>query len=414
MNARIAVGFLSAATAALAGVLAQTPAGASSPVLINDSQIHAISTTDGGASPLNTDKTVPHWFGQAQDPQNGITYGYNMAGIDPSLNASVTVPTDVIPLNLVVGGMAFNGSDRVAGLLASPLFQPEDFSTTSAASDASLNRGAGGALSPGNAGVQLVDAQMRSQFNKAGTGYHLTLATPVVHDAIVVPVSSNHGVVMQNPRGILFADVGLSWFQSEIGNLLNQGYIDPTHLPIFITNDVVLYSGNNIFNCCVFGFHGATRSRNGNGNQGVQTLAWASWLSPGLASQWALQDISGVSHEISEWASDPFANNFVAPWQTATAQFYGCTGKLESGDPAVGIGFSAGTNTVDQGPAPDGVTYADGTYHPQDELLLPWFMRSAPNTISQPTQTSSVEIGRYSFLGDLNPFAALRGPATGC
>ena len=146
----------------------------------------------------------------------------------------------------------------------------------------------------------------------------------------------------------------------------------------------------------------------------VQTLAWASWLSPGLASAWALQDISGFSHEISEWASDPFVNNFVEPWQTPTAPFYGCSGRLESGDPAVGIGFSAGTNRYDQGPAPDGVTYADGTYHMQDELLLPWFIRSSPNLISQPTQTPSINQGRYSFMGDLNPFAALRGPATGC
>jgi hypothetical protein len=68
-----------------------------------------------------------------------------------------------------------------------------------------------------------------------------------------------------------------------------------------------------------------------------------------------------------------------------------------------------GKNTFEQGSAP-----ADGYYHPEDEVFLPWFMRVAPNTISEPTQTKSTNIGRYSLMGDLNPFAGFRAPATSC
>ena len=74
-------------------------------------------------------------------------------------------------------------------------------------------------------------------------------------------------------------------------------------------------------------------------------------------------------------------NNTVEPWLTPTAPQYGCTGILETGDPVVGIGFAMGTNTFEQGPNPNGTQSADGYYHPEDEAFLPWFMRTAPNTV---------------------------------
>ncbi len=152
----------------------------------------------------------------------------------------------------------------------------------------------------------------------------------------------------------------------------------------------------------------------------MQTFAWASWVQPGLyarpngGTDWALQDIHAVSHEIAEWGDDPFVNNTVEPWLTPTAPQYGCTNVLETGDPVVAIGFAMGTNTFEQGPNPNGTQSADGYYHPEDEALLPWFMRVAPNNISEPTQSPSTNVGRYTFMGDLNPFPGFRQPATGC
>jgi hypothetical protein len=77
-------------------------------------------------------------------------------------------------------------------------------------------------------------------------------------------------------------------------------------------------------------------------------------------------------------------------------------------------GFAMGRNTFRQGPNPDGTQSADGYYHPEDEVTLPWFMRLAPNVVSEPTQTPSATVGRYTFMGDLEPFAGFTAPPPAC
>jgi hypothetical protein len=414
----------------------------SQPQVIDDSQMHALSTTVGGASVLSTTRTVQHWFGSTLDPHNGVTYGYNMVGADPNnctgSACSATITADIVPLNVVVDGMTFSGEDVLAPTLVSPVFALDDYGSTPFATAAgafpnapALIRGPGGVLSQDDTGeqLQLQDAIMRAQFNRTGPSpYHLVL-NPVTQDAITIVVPSGKGTLLQSGRGVVFADVNVQWWTTRIQNLSHSlAYVDPTHLPIFLTNDVLLFIGRNPLNCCVIGFHAAgpvpshttNGPMNGSGNEPVQTLAWASWISPGVyarpngGTDWAVQDIHALSHEISEWADDPFINNFVEPWLTPTAPQYGCSDALETGDPVVGIGFAKGTNTFEQGPNPNGTQSADGYYHPEDEVHLPWFMRLAPNTVSEPTQTASTNIGRYTFMGDLNPFPGFRQPATGC
>jgi hypothetical protein len=422
--------------------LAEIAAAQPQPQVIDDSQLHAFSTTIGGASVLRTTRTVQHWFGSTLDPHNGVTYGYNMVGSDPNKctgsDCSASVTADIIPLNVVVDGKTFSGEDVLAPTLVSPVFVLNDYGSTPFATAAGafpnppdFIRGPGGVLSQDDTGVQLQlqDAIMRAQFNKTGSSpYHLNL-NPITHDTITIVVPSGKGTLMQSGRGVVFADVNIQWWATRIQNLTHSlGYVDPTHLPIFLTNDVVNFVGTNPLNCCVIGFHGAgpvpshtsNGPMNGEGNQPVQTWAWASWTSPGFfarpngGTDWALQDILALSHEIAEWADDPFINNFVEPWLTPTAPQYGCTDVLETGDPVVGIGFAKGTNTFEQGPNPNGTQSADGFYHPEDEVYLPWFMRLSQNTVSEPTQISSANIGRYTFMGDLNPFPGFRVPATGC
>ncbi len=423
---RFPVVAMAAAAVALVAASVSAAAASPAPVVVDDSTAPQ-TITIGGAHVLNTTRTVQHWAGQTLDPNNGITYGYNMVGVNPSSNSSATIPVDIIPLNFNVAGKSYNGSDVVAPILASPQFQNGDYTTTSASTLASGGFGSGGQLSAGNSGVQLEDATMRAQFNEVGSGYHLYLGQPVVHPAVTIDVPAEHGVIAtRNPaRGVYYADIQLSWFVAKLQNLNSSlGYVDPTHLPLYVTNEVMLYIGSNPANCCVIGFHGAglvpglgAGDTHGNGNQSVLTYAWTSYVTPGTfnpISSWALQDIHALSHEIAEWADDPFVNNTVQPWKTPTAPQYGCTGVLETGDPVVGIGFSNGVNTFEQGPTPTGQQIADGTYHPEDEALLPWFMRSSPNTISQPTQATSTNVGRYTLMGDLNPFQGFRQPATGC
>jgi hypothetical protein len=426
------LGFVAVIVAVVtSGASASSGTATIEPQLIQDSQMQALSATVGGADVLPSTRTVAHWWGSTLDPHNGVTYGYNMVGADPNncsgSACSTTIEADITPLIVNIDGLTFSGSDVLAATLASPQFALNDYGSTPFATAGASNipRGPGGVLSQTQAGqqLQLEDATMRSQFNKGGSNYHVILH-PNVLPAVTINVPNNQGVLLQSGRGVVFADVNISWWAAQIKNLENSA--DPTHLPIYLTDNVLLHIGKDIFNCCVIGFHGTHAAGLGkgygdsNGNAPVQTFAWASYLSPGIyarangGSFWALQDIHALSHEIAEWGDDPFVNNLVEPWLTPTAPQYGCTNILETGDPVVGIGFAMGTNTFRQGPNPNATQSADGFYHPEDEAFLPWFMRTSPNTISEATQSPSTNIGRYTLMGDLNPFSGFRAPATGC
>jgi len=402
------------------------------PQVVDDSTLKALTTTEGGADVLPTTKTVAHWFGQTRDPNNGVTYGYNMVGANPNTctgaACDATVQVDITPITVVLGSYTFSGDSVLNATLASPEFALNDYGSTPFATAGASNvpRGPGGPLSQNDAGnrLQLQDATMRAQFNKTGaSSYHLRLQ-PNVLPGVMIDVPSNQGTVIVSGRGVLGADINISWWSAQIKNL--ETTADPTHLPLYLTDNVFLHIGKDINNCCVIGYHGTKASgvgngsANSNGNAPVQTFAWASYVRPGFYSRpaggtdWALQDIHAISHEIAEWADDPFVNNWVEPWLTPTAPQYGCTNILETGDPVVAIGFAEGTNTFAQGANPNGTQSADGYYHPEDEVFLPWFMRTAPNTISEPTQSPSANIGRYTLMGDLNPFPGFRQPATGC
>ena len=425
---------------AVVGTASASSSKSSIPVL-PDSSLKALNTTFGGASPLKTTQTVAHWAGSTTNPVNGVTYGYNMVGANPNTCSgtacSTTITADVTPLNVVVDGLTFSGSQVVTPTLDSPVFSLNDYgSTTHASVDGGVAplpdpiEGPGGVLSQGDAGnlLQLEDATMRAQFNQTGSSsYHLMLS-PAVHPAVTIVVPSGKGTLLQSGRGVVFADVNIQWWSTQIQSLNNSlAYNDPTHLSIYLTQDVVNFIGTNPGNCCVIGFHGAAEvpshtdngPQNGKGNEPVQTYGWASYTSPGFFARpnggrdWALQDIHALSHEISEWADDPFINNYVQPWLTPTAPQYGCSNLMETGDPVVAIGFAMGTNSYNQGQNPNGTQSADGFYHPEDEVFLPWFMR-LPSSSTGSEENQSGTGGRYTLMGDLNPYPGFQAPATGC
>lgn len=392
------------------------------PAVIPDSALQAMSTTLGGAKPQPSTNTLTHFFRTAFNPLDGVTFGFNMVGQDPALQQSTTITVDVTPLNVNVGGRAFNGTDILQPTLDSPVFTSNDYTSTPFVTDRTVANGhsAGGILSPGNTSNQLEDATMRSQFNEQGTGYHVLL-NPVLHPAITIDVPAPQGTLIQTARGVVAGDVDSTWWSTRIQNLNNSlSYADPTHLRLYLTDNVMLFQADNPLACCIIGFHGAsevvghgTGSVHGNGDQGIQTFAWATYTTPGFfnpKTAWAFQDIHALSHEISEWADDPFINNLVQPW-TSPAIAPNCSNILETGDPVVAIGFAKETNTFRQGPTPNGTQVADGFYHPEDEALLPWFMRLNPS----PAQINqSGTNGRYTFMGDLNQFAVFHSAPPAC
>ena len=393
-----------------------------------DAQVQDLTTTTGGADVLPTTRTIPHWWGSTLNPHNGISYGYNLVGADPNNcsgpSCSVTVEVDITPLVVNVDGMTFSGTDVLPATLASPEFGLNDYGSTSYATTSSPSviapRGPGGVLSQDDAGtpLQLQDATMRAQFNRTGlSNYHLILH-PNVLPAVTLDVPNQQGFLRRSAQGNISAAVDEAWWASHIHNFVTKA--DPTHLALYLTDDLRTYAGGiKTAFCCFDGFHGAD-SATSNGNAAVQTYAWASWFSPGVDARpnggrlWAKQDIFTLSHEVAEWASDPFVNNTVEPWGFPYLPGIFCSDLLETGDPVSVMGFAMGTNTFRQGPNPDGTQSADGFYHPEDEVTLPWFMRLAPNSVSEPTQAPSANVGRYTFMGDLERFVGFDVPSGGC
>src|SRR5690242_21943110 len=129
--ASIRLPLLHATAAALLITCAGMAAAQTEPQVVDDSQIHAKTTTVGGASVLPTTRTVPHWYGTAVNPHDGVTYGFNMVGADPnncsSSTCSVTVEADITPVIVNVAGLTFDptardtaGKNVVDAVLASP------------------------------------------------------------------------------------------------------------------------------------------------------------------------------------------------------------------------------------------------------------------------------------------------------
>jgi len=404
VTATAAVTTLVAAGLSLAPHAASAAAKAKLPTVQRmDASKARFSEIGGGAPVLSTSKTVAHWHGTFLDPHDGVTYGFNMVGSDPASDSSSTIPTVMVPIDLsfaAQGGFALSGSPVAGPLAGSPVWDSETYTQT------------------GDTDVQYGDAIMRGQFDKVGSGYHVRLGAPSMHAPVSFTVPRGQGFAAQIPDGPVIGLVNTDWFASAITQLNNRLGVDPRVLTVYVTDNVLLYVQNNLDVCCVLGFHSAsevnghgTGSTHGNGNQTVQTFAWASYIRPGvffttdspddLSGGHYLQDVHALSHEVSEWMDDPFVNNKVEPWLTPTAPQYGCTSVLETGDPVVGIGFHQGTNTFAQ----DVANGADGSWHPEDEVFLSWFARESP---------SRGYDGNYTFMGPANTFAGFHQPATGC
>jgi hypothetical protein len=429
------------ATAALAG---QAPA---------KPDVAADFTTDGSVAPqyLANALTIPHWSFQYTDPTNGVTYPITMAGASPKAgDVTTTIHTVIVPLklNFVAGNQpvsqlddlgysgfratalnhTFDGTRRVADVLASPIF----------------NSGFTTPKDMGKDTTQVGDAFVRSQWNKIGSGYHVKLVNDAVLPTQVLDVPADKGLAYQRPVGAWRTAHGIptdtitgvadyNWFSSYLQQLLGSLHISSTTTPIFLTDNVLLYQGQeNYLACCTLGYHGADMpvglgggSGNGNGQQPVQTFIYAAWSTPGSYSGFlsdytgtrsapaptrGLADIHALSHEVSEFLDDPFVNNVVQPWLTPTAPQYGCSDFLEVGDPVVGVWFPYNGNPVG---AEDGYNYY-GQYHPEDEVDAQWYARGGIEPLFGSAYTS-----RLTFMGSRttsinSAYAGFGSYAQGC
>lgn len=92
-------------------------------------------------------------------------------------------------------------------------------------------------------------------------------------------------------------------------------------------------------------------------------LNYSSWITPGLFNG-GFQDVTALSHEMSETFNAPFVNN-ATPWWLAPSGH--CQNNLETGDVTEGLANPTFP-----------ITLNGATWHPQTEALLPWFAGVTP------------------------------------
>ena len=324
------------------------------------------------ARPINVDygsliaqrdagRTVPFFQNQVTSPLDGHTYTFQIVGTDPSVN-KVSTTVKYVPIALRVhfaDGTVLDPSlpgcndtvsvsDRFFG---SPLFNKVSLKSNN--------------VKVGK--VQLIDGFQRAEFWNLvmGTGYDLKLAPASA--TMLVDVNAPSGSTTQpgacTGTGHRLGEIPIGGWQSLVIQMANQ-FAKTTQLPIVAAYNVVETSGG----CCIIGFHNAY-GRTG----GTQTFATGAYTDPGIFSG-GLQDIHAWTHEIGEWANDPFINNGTPAWGHV-GQVSGCQNNLEVGDPLTGTPFL--------------VTFNGFTYHPQELAFFDWFFRT-------PSMGTG---GKYSFEG---------------
>ncbi|HLY17542.1 MAG TPA: hypothetical protein VKR61_09965 [Bryobacteraceae bacterium] len=296
--------------------------------------------------------TLPTWRGNFI--YGGQKYVYTMVGRAPSKNLTTKIKAIIIPIKLVItsGGttatydpetVLSNGKTVVQNTVASPLFDK-----TTTYTQGGVNVGT----------TQYIDAYQRANFwgsVSTFTNSHLLLAGPtIMAEQTLSPPKTDGSLV--SAFGITAALVNINWFDGIVQGLLTSLAIPANTIPIFLTYNTYLTSGG-VAGCCIGGYHSFT---------GVQAYMEATYVDAVGAFS---QNVSALSHELGEWADDPFTNNN-SP----------CGGPLEVGDPLEGEpnygGFPYTVNGF--------------TYDLQDLVTLPYF--------GAPTSTSVN--GYLSFQGN--------------
>lgn len=352
------IGLVTGALIALV-LIAPAPAAAHSRYPLLKSASAGYATIQGASLPSGT-TTVPFWSGSYVDGLTGQPFSFDMVGTNPAAPASTTVNTEIVPITFAFaanGGASISGTQAASWAAQSPLFVPTPL--------------------PSGETAQYVDGEMRAEFNKIGSSYHVLLGAPSVLGTQTITVPVGDGSLFTTPKGVTVGLVNIGWFQSVLPGILSSAGVSATTLPILYGENILMYQ-NTVFNCCIFGFHG-TESPTATT---MQTYAWASWTPPLSLFPPSLIDVAPLSHELAEWSHDPFTNNTVGRWRTpGSLPLVGCSNILETGDPLVGTDFAAGSTNPDPATGP--------SWHLQDEAYLWWFER-------RPSQASN---GEFSYLG---------------
>ncbi len=297
---------------------------------------------------------------------------YNMVGQSPDGGMTTTFNSPLVPVSIELLApdgtqgyyngqpLYYDATQYVSGMVGSPIYQNSTYSSSKQP-------------------TQFVDAVMRAEFDHGGSDTWHTLLNPTVKNNYVMKVPYGYYYFAPNSDGSCCAFVLIDYntfgnllippstpdSTTAVGNAEITGEITTKDISTFLFPNTYLYFGNPN-NCCVLGFHTydleAGDSSNGN-LQRRYVLNYSSWISPGLFGAGS-QDVTALSHEMSETFNDPFVTSDgvhnVTPWWLSPNG--NCQDNLEDGDVIEGLPDSTYP-----------ITLNGFTYHPQNEALLSWF-----------------------------------------
>jgi len=289
--------------------------------------------------------------------KDGFPYTATIVGRNPFLRGKLPTHTTVPVIPLIITftdtGSIFDptmstpctGGHTVLELTQnSPIFQPYAFTMNG------VNVGP----------AQYIDAFQRAEFWSQinGANYHTDL-DPTYPGVILITVFPSAGFTSftgcAGKVGFIDLNQWDPFMQSTVIPLAQTAFgVNATQFPLFLLSNVYWYIGNTN-NCCVLGYHNAYQSP-------IQTYSPTTWDSSGIFGS-AGQDSAVMSHEVGEWANDPYVNNATPAWG-GIGQVGGCQGNFEVGDPLTGT----------QVPPVAGIN--GFTYHLQELGFLSWYYNS--------------------------------------
>jgi hypothetical protein len=326
---------------------------------------------------------------------------YSMVGNPPELGGTTVFNAPVVPVSLDLrnadGTPRFVGGQRlfydvtpfIQPTINSPVFQSSSYTSS-------------------NVPTQFADAVQRAEFtDRMKPDWHTVLNPSVKATRTMVLIKGNYRFAL-NADGscCFFVLVDANTFVNElfpstfpfdnstaIGSAENAGDMTTKDISTFLFPNTYLYTQHNPSHCCILGFHSLDLEPGipSNGNlERLYVVNYSSWISPGIFGG-GFQDVTALSHEMSETFNDPFVgvdgiHNVTPFWLAPNGN---CQDNLEVGDVIEGLPrdvFPINLNGM--------------TYHPQNEALLQWFEFQSP---------SSALDGAYSYP-DTTTLTALSPP----
>jgi hypothetical protein len=317
-------------------------------------------------------------IGPSGNPQRN--WHYTIAGSRPELGGTTTFEAPIVPVSLdlldndgsvrVVNGQKLHYSVEpfVSAVMESPIFQRADYTSSEVP-------------------TQFSDAVQRAEFNNVMKYDWHTLLKPSLKPSrtLSVPRGAYYFALNSDGSCCAFVLVDIDVFSNRlfpatandtstpIGAAEHAGDITTKSISTFLFPNTFLYLNRNPNHCCVLGFHTYDFEPGDAGNgfrEKRYVLNYSSWISPGLFSP-GFEDVTALSHEITESLNDPFVGSDgihgITPWWLS--QNGNCQNDLEVGDAIEGLPES--TVPIKSG---------GRVYHPQNEALLQWFEFQSPST----------------------------------